>query len=188
MASRTISVRIEPTSRVRHSACTLRRCMAPVPKRVVALSLAVLLSTACGLITDPDLSHVTGPYDLELMNGNALPVRVGSGNCPLEVFRGSVSLAPWVANRRPLYTVGVFLRFSCDTTRFPRPGESELVRDFGEWSLRGDRVEFRSERGHGVYVVPIEATSVTGAPGPALNLLLDGHRFAFRRIRPYGEF
>lgn len=154
---------------------------------MVALAL-ILLSAACGLITDPDLSHVTGAYELELMDGNSLPVKVGSGSCPLEVYRGSISLDPRVANRRPLYTIQVGLRFSCDTTRFPPPDDREFVRDFGEWSLRGNRVEFRSERGHGVYLVPVEATSATSGSGPALNLLLDGHRFAFRRIRPYGEF
>ncbi len=188
MGSSTPSMGIMRPGRAPHPASRICPNVRAVP-RIIAVSALILLSAACGLlITDPDLSHVTGPYDIELMDGNALPVKVGSGACPLEVYRGEISLAPRVANRRPLYTVGVFLRFSCDTTRFPPPGESELVDDFGKWSLRGNRVEFRSERGHGVYVVPIEATSVTGAPGPALNLLLDGHRFAFRRIRPYGEF
>lgn len=189
MGSKTTpSVRCEPVRRGRRAAFTftLTRGVRPVLKRVVAVSALFLLSAACGLFfTGPDLAPVAGTYELEIMDGTALPVKVGSGDCPLEVYRGQLGLSPRIANRRPLYTIGAFLRFSCDTTRIPP--QDEFVRDFGEWTLRGDRVEFKSEEGRGVYLVPVEATGATGAPGPALTLLLDGHRFAFRRVRLYEE-
>ncbi len=156
-----------------------------MPNRVVAILGLFLLATTCGRLFEPDLSTVAGTYELDLMDGNALPVKVGSGSCPLEVFDGDLGLSPRIATRKPLYSTRVFLRFSCDTTRFPLPGEDEFVRDFGEWTLRRDRVEFRSDEGRGVYHVPIEATGATGAPGPALTIVLDGHRFAFRRIRTF---
>lgn len=154
-------------------------------KRIVAVSTLFLLFVACGRLFEPELSSVAGSYDLEFMDHKALPVQVATGDCPLEVYRGLVTLAPRAANRNPLYTIGGFLRFSCDPTRIPP--QDEFVRDFGEWTLRGDQVEFRSDEGRGVYRIQVEETGVTGSPGPALTFMLDGHRFDFRRVRLYEE-
>jgi hypothetical protein len=165
----------------RRSARTQGWLARTVSPRTVTVSALLLLLAACGWLVEPDLSSVAGTYELELMDGTVLPVKVGSGDCPLEVYHGQLGLTSRVGSRNPLYNVGAFLRFSCDPARIPP--QDEFVRDFGKWTLRGDRVEFRSEEGRGVYLVPVESTGATGAPGPALTLLLDGHRFAFRRVR-----
>ncbi len=52
------------------------------------------MPVACGRLFEPDLSHAAGSYDLELMDGKPLPVKVNTGDCPLEVYRGLLTLTP----------------------------------------------------------------------------------------------
>ena len=152
---------------------------------MVRAVVGLFMVAGCKLITEPDVDRVAGGYQLELIDARPLPVRIESGACPREVHRGELGLAPEINNRKPLYTVYALLRFSCDTTRIPPPGESELVTDFGQWRLRGDNVEFQSSQGRSTYVVPL--TPAVDGGEVSLNLMLDGYQLRFRRVRPYGH-
>ena len=161
-------------------------------RRLTAAGAAALLALAAGGACGPDLSGpgydaVAGAYALAAVDGAPLPVALEPGDCPLAITEGGLGLSPEGGDgRRPLYTVGVYARRACDPTRIPAGAAGEPVRDFGEWTVRADRVHFASERGYGAYAVPVDAAGPAGAPGPALTLRLGGRAYAFRRTQQGG--
>jgi len=146
------------------------------------LSLTPLLLVACSILTAPDLSAARGAYELERVDGAPLPIAVEAGDCPREIFPGSMGLTPKVGSRRPLFTVSVPLRLRCDPTRVLPVGVDELVNDFGEWTMIGGAVQLRSERGYGTQLIPLEDPE-PGTPGPLLTVDRGGRRYTFRRTR-----
>ncbi|MEJ7760650.1 MAG: hypothetical protein WKF55_13785 [Gemmatimonadaceae bacterium] len=153
-------------------------------RNIWALSAALALGACLTSPFAPDLSSVAGHYDLELVNGAPLPVPLAGGACPLGIVEGDISLAPKIINRRPLYTVAVYTRYLCETSRLPPLDSSSIVSDFGGWSLDGDRVEFRSEKGFDTYRVrPVQPTP-SGTLGPVLILTFNARTYSFRRTRP----
>ncbi len=152
-----------------------------------SLMLTGLVFVACSVLTGPpDLSAADGVYNLERVDGVALPVAIEAGDCPREIFTGSLSLDPTVARRRPLYSALVSLRLRCDPTRLLPVQQGRLVDDFGEWTIIGGAVQLRSKKGYGNQLVPIQ-DSEPGTPGPVLTVDRGGRRYTFRRTRVFGD-
>lgn len=140
----------------------------------------LILVGCSALSTEPDLSRAQGTYVLEKVNGAPLPITIESGDCPREIFRGDLGLSPGVVDQRPLYDLLVSLRLRCDPDRLLFIDQRRLIEDVGEWTIDGNRVEFRSSKGFGTFRIPIE----TGSPTPTalLTLQLDGRSYTFRRV------
>lgn len=150
------------------------------------LWLTISILASCSSLTAPDLSAAHGSYSLELVDGAPLPVAIETGSCPHEIFFGELGLSPQIGSRRPLFTILVELRLQCDPDRLLPIEEGRLVQDFGEWTIVGDAVQFRSEKGFGNQLVPMDPPA-PGSLGPLLTLDLDGRRYTFRRTRVFGD-
>lgn len=135
---------------------------------------------------DPDLSAASGAYALEAVDNIPLPVAIAEGDCPYEISDGDMGLSPQIGSREPLFTTLIFLRLKCDPGRTLPTDINPHIRDFGEWTVIGNYVQFRSENGYGNQLVPMEAPP-PGVIGPLLTLDLGGRRYTFRRIRLHGE-
>lgn len=150
-----------------------------------ARKVAPIIFAACSL-TSPDLSPAHGAYELVSVDDAPLPVPIEAGDCPLEIFEGPMGLSPEISGRSPLFTIIVHVRLQCDPSRTLPVEVNPLIRDFGEWTIISGAVQFRSEKGYGAQLVPMEPAE-PGILGPRLTLDLDGRRYAFRRTRLYGQ-
>lgn len=140
-----------------------------------ALWLAILFS-GCSLTTSqPDLSVARGTYTLEQVDGASLPIAVETRECPREIYQGDLQLSAGSIDQRPLYNLLVSLRLRCDPTQLLSIDQRRFVEDFGEWTVDGSNVEFRSSKGFGNFGIPIES-------GTVLTLRLDGRMYTFRRM------
>ncbi len=143
--------------------------------------MACLLAGCSLFSTAPDLSIAQGTYDLESVDGTALPLAIEGGNCPREIYQGEMVLfSGGPDGHDPLYSVRVLLRLRCDPNRLLFIDDRRLVEDFGEWRARGRRVEFASSKGFGDFTVPIESPPDSPS-GVMLTLRFGGRMYTFRR-------
>lgn len=146
----------------------------------ILVGVSALAASSCSLF-EPDLSPFEGGYTLEKVDGQPLPFLLSSDQCGQAIVDGEMGLTDRVANRRPLYSVRIFVAPACQVLVPPFRG-NELLRDFGGWTVRSDRVFFESDD-RGDFSAAIKGTSTSGLPGPALTITLDGRAYEFRRTR-----
>lgn len=135
--------------------------------------------------TESEAAAVAGRYVLERVDGVSLPVAIEPGTeCPREIVSGDMGLTPRINTREALYTVGILTAPRCEPPVPPARG-TELLSDFGPWSLGNGRVTLRSERGFGTYTGQLGPGDAGGA-GPVLTMQLGGRTYTFRRVAPFG--
>ncbi|MEJ7758278.1 MAG: hypothetical protein WKF55_01670 [Gemmatimonadaceae bacterium] len=103
----------------------------------------------------------------------------------MAIIEGDMGLSPMVGSRRPLFTIDANARPLCDPSRVPLEGADPLA-DFGEWSLHGTEVEFRSERGFGRYRIRAETVDAPPPGNVLFRLDRGGRKYVFKRARLYG--
>lgn len=153
--------------------------------RAVHLAVLTVVTWSCTAGTEPTLLEVAGQYLLVEVDGVSLPAALEAGACPPTIFYGEIGLVPTVAGRRPLYNVFVSAAPDCQPPVPPDRGTDIIVVDFGEWTVRGNSIEFRSERGYGTRHIEIESSGDDARPRLTVNF---GDRvYTFERVREFGK-
>lgn len=126
---------------------------------------AVVATGACSIPTWGDnlsVGDVEGTYVLEQVDGR-----------PVEEGESTLSISPRAGDTAPLYGWNV-----------RQPQVEDFDDDVGMWSVDGDAVRFRSQRGLGAYVASAEPVTDAGAGNPRLTVRgRAGHSYTFRRVR-----
>lgn len=136
------------------------------------ISAVICLASACGSTVTGSRSNVDiGLYILDSYDGRALPATLTADNCAPMITDGVLAVTPTQNATRPLFTVDVAARSSCDETA----RVASVLSEAGTWDDASSSPALVSR---GVVIGALGSGDAT--------VSVAGHQYVFRFARPPG--